>query len=44
MGINFIQENTPDAITLLHFRRMLKDNGLGAAMFEAINKALESAG
>ena len=44
MGINFIEENTPDATTLLHFRRLLEDNGLGAAMFEGINKALESAG
>ncbi len=44
MGINFIEENTPDATTLLHFRRLLEDNGLGAAMFEGIRKRLESAG
>lgn len=44
MGINFAEEKSPDATTLLHFRRLLEDNGLGAAMFEGINKALESAG
>ncbi len=44
MGINFIEENTPDATTLLHFRRLLEDKGLGAAMFEGIRKGLESAG
>lgn len=44
MGINFIQERTPDATTLLHFRHLLEKNGLGKAMFEGIKQALESAG
>lgn len=44
MGINFMSEKAPDATTLLHFRRLLEENGLGRAMFEAISRALESAG
>lgn len=44
MGINFIQENVPDATTLLHFRRLLEEKGLGKAMFEGIIQALENAG
>ena len=44
MGIDFMKENAPDATTLLHFRRLLEDKGLGKAMFEAINKVLEENG
>lgn len=44
MGINFMSEKAPDATTLLHFRRLLEENGLGKAMFEGINHALEGAG
>ena len=44
MRIDFIKENTPDATILLHFRRLLEDNGLGQAMFDAINKVLEENG
>lgn len=44
MGINFMSEKAPDATTLLHFRRLLEENGLGRAMFEAINLALEATG
>ena len=44
MVINFMEEGAPDATTLLHFRRILEENSLGAAMFEGINEALEKAG
>ena len=39
-----MEENTPDATTLLKFRRILENSGLGKAMFEGIVKALEGAG
>lgn len=44
MGLNFLQEKTPDATTLLKFRRILENSGLGKAMFEGIVKGLERAG
>ena len=44
MGLNFMQEKTPDATTLLKFRRILEDSGLGEAMFDSIVKGLENAG
>lgn len=44
MGINFMEEGAPDATTLLKFRRILENSGLGKAMFEGIVKGLESAG
>ncbi len=44
MGINFLQEKSPDATTLLKFRRILENSGLGKAMFESIVRDLESAG
>ncbi len=44
MGINFLQEKSPDATTLLKFRRILENSGLGKAMFEGIVRDLESAG
>lgn len=44
MKLDFMQENAPDATTLLHFRRILEESALGKAMFEAINRALEAGG
>lgn len=38
MGINFMEEGAPDATTLLKFRRILENSGLGKAMFEGIVK------
>lgn len=32
MGINFCEEQAPDATTLLHFRHLLEENHLGEAM------------
>ena len=44
MGINFMVDKVPDATTLLHFRHLLENCGLGAAMFAAINQVLEANG
>lgn len=44
MGINFMEEQVPDATTLLHFRHILEENKLGEAMFQAINAVMEHSG
>lgn len=44
MGIDFMMEQVPDATTLLHFRRLIEESGLGKAFFEAINRCLEKCG
>jgi len=38
MGINFLEEDVPDATTLLHFRYPLEKNGLNKLFFDAINR------
>jgi IS5 family transposase len=44
MGIDFMVEQVPDAATLLHFRRLIEESGLGKAFFDAINRCLEECG
>lgn len=44
MGINFFEQDVPDATTLLHFRHLLEEHGIGKLFFEAINRCLERAG
>lgn len=44
MGIDFMAEQVPDATTLLHFRRLIEESGLGKAFFDAINRCLEQCG
>lgn len=44
MGIDFITEQVPDATTLLKFRRLIEESGLGKAYFDAINRCLEQCG
>lgn len=44
MGINFNDEQVPDATTLLKFRHLLEKNHLGEQMFKAINYVLEQGG
>ncbi len=44
MGINFNDEQVPDATTLLKFRHLLEENHLGEQMFKAINYVLEQGG
>ena len=37
MGINFLDQDVPDATTLLHFRHLLEEHGIGKLFFDAIN-------
>ena len=43
-GINLSRQSTPDATTLLKFRRLLEDNKLTAAMFEEVKALLSEKG
>jgi len=44
MGINFIDEQVPDATTLLKFRHMMEQSGIGEQLFRAINYVIEQSG
>lgn len=44
MGINFWEQDVPDATTLLYFRHLLEEHGIGKLFFDAINRGLERAG
>jgi len=44
MGINFLEQDVPDATTLLHFRHLLEENGLNKLFFDAINRVMEVSG
>jgi IS5 family transposase len=44
MGIDFMEEGSPDATTLLGFRRLLERNGLQKKLFETVNEELEEKG
>jgi len=44
MGIDFSEEDVPDATTLLGFRHLLERNKLQKKLFETINAVLESEG
>ncbi len=44
MGINFLEEDVPDATTQLHFRHLLEENGLNKLFFHAINQVMEASG
>lgn len=44
MGINFLEEQVPDASTLLHFRRMMEESKIGKQLFRAINYVIEQSG
>ena len=44
MGINFWEMDVPDATTLLQFRHLLEEHGLGKRFFDAINRCLDRAG
>ncbi len=37
MGINFMNEQVPDATTLLKFRHLIEENNIGKQFFRAIN-------
>jgi len=44
MGINFFDEQVPDATTLLKFRHLLEKHNIGKVFFDAIKRALEERG
>lgn len=44
VGVDFFEEDAPDATTLLKFRRLLEKNNLNKAFFEAINRVMEKSG
>ncbi len=44
MGINFLEQDVPDATTLLHFRHLLEENGLNKLFFDAINQVMVVSG
>ena len=44
MNIDFMEEQVPDATTLLKFRHLLKENYLGEEFFKAINRVMEATG
>ena len=44
MGVNFHDEQAPDATTLLKFRHLVEEYQLGKRLFKSINERLESKG
>jgi IS5 family transposase len=44
MKIDFLEEDAPDATTLLHFRHMLEEKGLQEKILEEVNKLMEEKG
>jgi IS5 family transposase len=44
MGVNFFDEQVPDATTLLKFRHLLEKHNIGKVFFDAIARALEERG
>lgn len=44
MGIDFLNNQAPDATTLLKFRHLLEENHLGEEFFKAINRVMEATG
>lgn len=44
MKMDFMNDQAPDATTLLKFRHLLEENHLGEEFFEAINRVMEATG
>lgn len=44
MQINFLTEQVPDATTLLHFRHLIEENGIGEMIFNDVKEKLDKAG
>ena len=44
MGVDFVEEQVPDATTLLKFRHLLEENHLGEEFFKAINRVMDATG
>jgi IS5 family transposase len=44
MKLDFASRQVPDATTLLHFRHLLEDNGLGKTLFDALSRFFDEHG
>lgn len=44
MHINFLEEQVPDATTLLHFRHLIEQNHIGQKIFDDVKDRLDRAG
>jgi len=44
LRINFLEQQVPDATTVLHFRHLLEEHALGKALFDDIRNRLDKAG
>jgi len=44
VGLDFLEEQAPDATTLLKFRHLLEKHQIGEKLFQAINRLLEEKG
>ena len=44
LKLDFAKEQVPDATTLLHFRHLLEEHELGAALFAAQNEVFDAQG
>lgn len=44
LGINFIDEQVPDATTLLKFRHLLEEHNIGEKIFQDVSSRLEKSG
>jgi IS5 family transposase len=44
VGVNFLEEQVPDATTLLKFRHLLEKHQIGEKLFKSINERLEAKG
>jgi IS5 family transposase len=44
MHIDFLNEQVPDATTLLHFRHLIEKNNLGEKLFNDVKERLDKAG
>jgi IS5 family transposase len=44
MKLNFLEENVPDATTLLRFRHLLEEHGPQEKILEAVNRLMEEKG
>lgn len=44
LGVNFLEEQVPDAMMLLHFRRMIEESKIGDKLFRTIYYVIEQSG
>ena len=44
MHLDFLTEQVPDAMTLLHFRHLIEENSIGEKIFDDVKARLEKVG